>query len=583
MLRINTLKRLTGTSLDGLNRTVFLTVVDAFFASAPYGFLYYILLDMLSDTPNLQHQFMLVLGCAGMMIVRVYLVRIIHLDISLIGFDAGKKIRQQLGEHLRKMPMGFFQRTDFGSVNNTLLKDIDMIERIFTHLYAPIIATTSVLCFFALGLLLKDWRMGVAMMSTLPLACLAYLLTRAYARKWQSHMQYLMHQLNDAVMEYMDGLKELKSYRMMGKAFSRLDDVLTATQQQSLKAEKAAVWPVYSFNVLVEAGLMVLLVALTWAWLEQTIALPEVLLFLIAAVRFFRPLLNMSMFLAELNYLDLAVNRVNDVLDQPTLQHGDSQPKLDDMTITFKGVNFSYPGAQQPLFENLDLSIPSNKVTALVGPSGSGKSTIASLIARFWQLDSGEISVGTGTGKVDIANMPVEYWLQHLSIVFQSNYIFNDTLANNLRVAKADASDEELWRVIELAKLKNLVLDMDLGLDTEIGAGGMHLSGGEKQRLSIARALLKDAPFVILDEATASLDPENERDIQIAMQALVQEKTVLVIAHKLTTIQYADHILVLDKGKIIEQGEHCQLLNNQSLYSELWNLQQQAQSWHLAV
>ena len=168
MLRINTLKRLTGTSLDGLNRTVFLTVVDAFFASAPYGFLYYILLDMLSDTPNLQHQFMLVLGCAGMMIVRVYLVRIIHLDISLIGFDAGKKIRQQLGEHLRKMPMGFFQRTDIGSVNNTLLKDIDMIERIFTHLYAPIIATTSVLCFFALGLLLKDWRMGVAMMSTLP-------------------------------------------------------------------------------------------------------------------------------------------------------------------------------------------------------------------------------------------------------------------------------------------------------------------------------------------------------------------------------------------------------------------------------
>ncbi|KZX70662.1 sulfate ABC transporter permease [Vibrio sp. HI00D65] len=580
MLRINTLKRLTGTSLKGLNRTVFLTVLDAFFASAPYGFLYYILLDMLADKPDIQHQFLLVIGCAVMMIIRALLARVIHVNISLIGFDAGRQIRQRLGDHLRKMPMGFFQRSDFGSVNNTLLKDIDMIERIFTHLYAPIIATGSVLCFFALGLIAKDWRMGLAMMSTLPLACFAYLLTRAYARKWQSHMQHLMHQLNDAVMEYMNGLKELKSHSMMGKAFLRLNDVLTSTRNQALKAEKAAVWPVYSFNVLVESGLIVLLVVLTWAWLERTIALPEVLLFLIAAVRFFRPLLNMSMFLAELNYLDLAVNRVDEVLSLPTMPHGQGRPQISNMAINFNDVSFTYPGSKDPLFDSLNLTLPHNKVTALVGPSGSGKSTIASLIARFWQLDSGSISIGEQGSQVDIASMQVEHWLQHVSIVFQLNYIFNDTLANNLRVAKPGATDDELWRVIELAKLKNLVSEMEKGLDTEIGAGGVHLSGGEKQRLSIARALLKDAPLVILDEATASLDPENERDIQVAMQALVQNKTVLVIAHKLSTVQYADHVVVLDSGKIVEQGGHDTLLQNKLLYNELWNLQQQAQSWH---
>ena len=251
-----------------------------------------------------------------------------------------------------------------------------------------------------------------------------------------------------------------------------------------------------------------------------------------------------------------------------------------DPAITFNDVSFTYPGSKDPLFDSLNLTLPHNKVTALVGPSGSGKSTIASLIARFWQLDSGSISIGEQGSQVDIASMQVEHWLQHVSIVFQLNYIFNDTLANNLRVAKPGATDDELWRVIELAKLKNLVSEMEKGLDTEIGAGGVHLSGGEKQRLSIARALLKDAPLVILDEATASLDPENERDIQVAMQALVQNKTVLVIAHKLSTVQYADHIVVLDSGKIVEQGGHDTLLQNKLLYNELWNLQQQAQSWH---
>jgi ATP-binding cassette subfamily B protein len=288
----------------------------------------------------------------------------------------------------------------------------------------------------------------------------------------------------------------------------------------------------------------------------------------------------MSMFLAELNYLDLAVNRVDEVLSLPTMPHGQGRPQISNMAITFNDVSFTYPGSKDPLFDSLNLTLPHNKVTALVGPSGSGKSTIASLIARFWQLDSGSISIGEQGSQVDIASMQVEHWLQHVSIVFQLNYIFNDTLANNLRVAKPGATDDELWRVIELAKLKNLVSEMEKGLDTEIGAGGVHLSGGEKQRLSIARALLKDAPLVILDEATASLDPENERDIQVAMQALVQNKTVLVIAHKLSTVQYADHIVVLDSGKIVEQGGHDTLLQNKLLYNELWNLQQQAQSWH---
>ncbi|NRN29674.1 ABC transporter ATP-binding protein [Photorhabdus heterorhabditis subsp. aluminescens] len=560
---------------------VALSILDAFLASAPYAFLYYIVLDMLSDMPDMMYQFKLVGGCAALMLVRVLLARTLYFNIALIGFDAGRTLRKNLGEHLRRMPMGFFQRTDMNSVNNTLLKDIDMIEHIFTHLYAPIIATASVLCFFSIGLLLKDWRMALAMLSTLPLAVCAYLLMRQYARRWQSWMQQLLFKLNDALMEYIDGLKVLKSYRMLGQAFGRLNNVLTTTHQQSLTAEKAGVWPIYSFNLLVECGFIVLLIALTWGWLGHTLSLAEVLVFLIAAVRFFRPLLNMSMFLAELNYFSLATERVKKVFELPELSQGNTRPQLNNMTLELDNVYFAYPDKPE-IFRGINLIIEANKVTALVGASGSGKSTLAALIARFWQLSAGSIWVGSGNQKVDIASMEVEYWQQYISVVFQSNYMLNDTIGNNLRIACPDASDEELLSVCCLARLDSLLNKLPDGLNTKIGADGIHLSGGELQRLSIARALLKNAPLVILDEATASLDPENERDIQLAMQSLVANKTVLVIAHKLSSIEYADKIVVMNNGEIAEQGQHQQLLANRGLYHDLWTLQQSAQNWRLA-
>ncbi|MGF1911375.1 ABC transporter ATP-binding protein/permease [Vibrio kasasachensis] len=580
MLPIQTLKRLTGGRVKGLASITFLTVVDAFLASAPFGFVYYILLDMLSSTPSLNYQLFLCLVCVAMIVFRAMLARAIHVNINLIGFNAGRTVRERLGEHLRQMPMGFFQKSDFGGVNNTLLKDVDRVEHIFTHLYAPIIATASVLVFFAVGLTLKDWRMGAAMLSTLPLALLAYVLTSAYARKWQSYMQRLMYNLNDTLLEYMDGIKELKAHSITGKMFKRLDGILEETRQKSMPAERAAAWPVYSFNLLVECGFLVVLVTLTFFWLEQSITLAEVLLFLIAAMRFFRPLLNMSMFMAELNYMKLAVNRIEDLMSRPVMESGGERPQLTDLTISFDKVCFNYePSAV--LFQSLDLTIPQGKVTALVGSSGSGKSTIASLVARFWNIESGNIWLGQGANKINLASLEVEHWLKYVSVVFQSSYLFSDTIANNLRVAAPNASDDELWQALDKAKLKTRVEAMEDSLQTLVGAQGVHLSGGEKQRLTIARALLKNAPVVILDEATASLDPENERDIQLAMQTLIEGKTVLVIAHKLSTVQFADNVVVLEQGKIVEQGNHQQLLRLEGIYYELWQLQQQAQSWRL--
>ncbi|MCG3469124.1 ABC transporter ATP-binding protein/permease [Xenorhabdus bovienii] len=578
MNKFSVLTALIGVPLKGLKSMVCVAIADAFLTSAPYAFLYYIILDMLSAQPDIHYQFMLAAACAVLMLIRVLLVRILYFNVSLIGFNAGASLRKHLGEHLRRLPMGFFYRSEMSSVNNTLLKDIDMVERIFTHLYAPMIATVSVLCFFAFGLLLKDWRMALAMLSTLPLAVCAYFLTRRYARRWQTRVQSWMFRLNDGLMEYIDGLKELKAYQMVGGAFQRLNQVLDTTYKKSLTAEKAGVWPIYSFNLLVECGFIVLLVALTWGWLGHSLSLAEVLVFLIAAVRFFRPLLNMSMFLAELNYFGLAVERIQKVFEIPELSQGNLRPDITAMRIRLENIGFAYPD-QPALFNNLNLLIEENKITALVGPSGSGKSTLASLIARFWDIEQGNIWVGEQHNPINLAEMDAEYWQRFLSVVFQKNYMLNDTIANNLKIARPDATEEQLLSVCRSAQLLPLLNKLPEGLDTYIGAGGVHLSGGELQRLSIARALIKDAPLVILDEATASLDPENEREIQLAMQSLIQRKTVLVIAHKLSSIQYADKIVVMDQGDIVEEGTHSELIDRQGLYNELWQLQQQTQSW----
>lgn len=572
------LMKQVGNALSGLRKMVLLTVLDAFLASVPYALLFYILLDMLSGAPDLRWQFTLAAGCLLLMLVRVALARVLNFNLSLMGFRAGYQLRKSLGEHLRRLPMGFFYRTDMSSVNNTLLKDIDMSEKIFTHLYAPFIASVSVVCFFALGLLFKDWRMGLAMLSTLPLAVAAFLLTRRYARRWTAQMQALMFRLNDALMEYIDGIKELKASRMTGQAFGRLDKVLETTWRQSLTAEKASAWPVYSFNLLVECGFIVLLAAVSWAWLGQTLPMAEVLMFLIAAVRFFRPLLNISMFLAELNYFGLAAGRIAKVFDLPVLPQGNEMRDPDRLRIRLENVSFAYP-EKPALFERLNLTIEAQQVTALVGPSGSGKSTLASLIARFWALEGGTIWVGSDSQRIDTAKMDASHWQSYISVVFQQSYVLNDTIANNLRVAKPDADSQALRRVCEAARLLPLIDSLPDGMDTLVGAGGVHLSGGELQRLSIARALLKDAPLIILDEASASLDPENERDIQLAMQSLTAGKTVLVIAHKLSSVRYADRIVVMDDGRIVEQGDHQQLMAADGLYAEMWGLQQQAMSW----
>ena len=296
-------------------------------------------------------------------------------------------------------------------------------------------------------------------------------------------------------------------------------------------------------------------------------------MFLVIGYKFFEPLINFGVFISEMRYMNIAAGRITDVMDTPPLKEPDAPQHPKTFDIEFHNISFGYTHTR--VLKNVTAQFPENSITALVGPSGSGKTTITSLIPRFWDVDEGSITIGG----IDIRQIPTEALNALISVVFQDVYLFQDSIFNNIRVGKKNASKEEVIRAAKTAQCHEFIRQMENGYDTIVGEGGSTLSGGEKQRISIARALLKDAPIVLLDEATASLDPENELLIQKGIGEMVKSKTLIVIAHRLKTIARADQILVIDQGTVAEKGTHEALLANDQLYARLWNEQQKAGGW----
>jgi ATP-binding cassette subfamily B protein len=300
-------------------------------------------------------------------------------------------------------------------------------------------------------------------------------------------------------------------------------------------------------------------------------------MFLVVTLRFYHPLQQVGLFLAELRYFRMSFDRIQAVLDEPTLPEPSNDPHLDRFDIEFRNVSFRYE--KELVLDHISFHIPERSVTALVGPSGSGKTTIANLIARFWDVNEGEVRIGG----CNIKALRTDRLLSYISMVFQDVYLFHDTVLNNIRIGRPHATIEEVMAAARAAQCHEFIKRRPQGYDTIVGEGGSTLSGGEKQRLSIARAILKNAPIVLLDEATASLDPENEALIQRGFQALVRAKTLVVIAHRLSTIRHADQILVIDKGRIVERGRHEELLAVNGLYAKLWREQERAHGWKVAA
>ncbi|WP_339176933.1 ABC transporter ATP-binding protein [Paenibacillus sp. FSL R5-0701] len=484
--------------------------------------------------------------------------------------------RLKLAEHIRHLSLGFFGKRDPGDLTNLILSDYGQVEHTISHNLSQLISAIVLPVLAFGGLLLVDWRMAVAMFIAVPLGvALLWLTDSIQARLSENHVR-AKNEAASRLQEYLSGIREIKAHNMGGKRFERLRRSFDELKSASIRLEGIMGPMIMGAMLLARSGMTWMILVGSYLLAGGELSLPVFLLFLLVGTKVFEPLTVVLMSYGEMRYSAYSARRIMDVQQEvPMAGKGDVQP---NQAISFDQVTFGYDD-QQPVLKDLSFTIEPHTIAALVGPSGSGKSTVTRLIARFWDVQQGTIRIG---GR-PVDQMDPEKLLQDISVVFQDVYLFQDTIGNNIRVGKKGATQFEIEEAARRACCHAFISSLPQGYDTLVGEGGSTLSGGEKQRISIARALLKNASIVLLDEATASLDPENEAAVQQAINELVADKTVILIAHRLKTIQNADQIIVLDQGQLVEQGTHAQLLGYSGIYARLWQLQQDAEGWQVKV
>ena len=481
--------------------------------------------------------------------------------------------RIALAEHLRKLSLGFLSRRDPGDLSSMIITDFTMAETGISHHLPQLMGALVMPVLAFLSLLWINWRMSVAMFIALPVAILILWLSTKLQQRLSSKQIEAKINAGNRMEEYLQGIRVMKAYNLLGDRFVRLRKAFSDLRKACIRQE-ALLGPFIMLSItIVRAGLTLMILCGTYLLIGGELLLTTFVLFLVVGSRVFDPLTSALTNFAEFRYFSIAGGRILNLMKEPEMKGDRPAPNGGD--IEFHNVSFSYQ--DKKVLHHLNLTLKQGSLTALVGPSGSGKSTLMKLCARFYDPGEGTVSMG---GQ-DLSTLEPESLMKNISMVFQDVYLFQDTIRNNIRFGKNDATDEEIIEAAKKAQCHEFITKLSKGYDTMIGEGGCTLSGGEKQRLSIARAILKDAPIVLLDEATASLDPENEVEVQRAINTLIAGRTVIVIAHRLKTICNADTIVVLDEGRIVEKGRHEDLLNNHGLYAHLWDIQTQIAGWKL--
>lgn len=515
----------------------------------------------------------------GIMLVSTVLNVWITLKITMLQTEAGyhtcAQKRIEIAEHMRYLPMGYFNQNSLGKITsvttNTLEGLSDVATRVVMMTVQGFLTTglITVLVFF------YDWRVGLVLLVGLVLFLLPNTLMRWQVGKVSDDKYQADMNLVAVVLEYSQGIAEVKNYNLVNRSAKKLSKAIEGKSQLDTKMTLVTS-PYIALQGMVTklTGLFMGLFSI-YFYLNGSMELLVTIMMIVSGFMIYENLDGVGSFSSLLRIVDLSVDMVNQVLAiQPMDISGqDIEPK--SSRIELRDVSFSY--GNKKIINQVSLIISEKTTTALVGPSGSGKTTLCNLIARFWDVDQGSISLDGH----DVRDYSYDSLIRNFSFVFQSVYLFEDTIANNIRFGNPEASQEEVIEAAKKAACHDFILSLPDGYNTKIGEGGASLSGGERQRISIARAIIKDAPIIILDEATANVDPENEEALMQAIQALTRNKTIIMIAHRLKTVEHADQILVLDQGRIVEQGKHQDLLAKQGIYSKFIQERKTAASWRI--
>ena len=483
--------------------------------------------------------------------------------------------RIHIGDRLRYIPMGYFNDNSLGNITAVVTTTLSDVENNAARCLVSVIGgflNTLGLC---LGLTVADWRLGLLAIAGI----LAYLgvteLSQRAMLKTGPARQHAQMNLVEAVLEYIQGMSVVKSYGLDKDSGQAVQRTVDESCDKALSLEKSVVPWMGLRQVVVRVFSVAIAVCALAFYSGGTLSLARCLLMLVASFMLYAELESAGNMADNLQMLGASMDKANSIDDTPVMDIDGAELTPADTSVEFQDVSFAY--GDRTILDHVSLTVPSGSITAVVGPSGGGKTTLCNLIARFWDVQSGKITVGG----YDVREYKLDSLMKNISMVFQSVYLFNDTVENNIKFGRPDATHEQVVAAARAACCHDFIMALPDGYDTVLGEGGGSLSGGEKQRISIARAMLKDAPIVILDEATASVDPENEAELQVAISALTRGKTLIMIAHRLNTVRNADQILVLSGGHIVQRGTHQELMAQGGLYADFVGVRQEALRWKL--
>ena len=496
-----------------------------------------------------------------------------HATYGLV-YNEVKSTRLSLAERLRKLPLGYFGKRDLADLTETLMGDVNRMEHVWSHvlgyLYGAYISTAII----AVCLLVYDWRLTIACLWGVPVAFSLLFGTRKISARASERTKKAAVRVSDGIQEALENVREIRATNQEARYLAGLNQKIDDHEKVTIQGELGTGIFVNAASVIMRLGVATTILAGASLILSGQIDFMLLFLFLLVITRVYAPFDQSLALIAELFVSQVSADRMNEIYDTSTAEGAEVfQPKGHD--IVFDHVGFAYD--KKKVLDGVNFTAREGEVTALVGPSGSGKSTCARLAARLWDVTEGTIRVGG----VDISTVDPEALLTDYSMVFQDVVLFDDTVMENIRLGKRGATDQEVRAAAEAANCGEFIRRLPQGYDTPIGENGAKLSGGERQRISIARALLKNAPIVLLDEATASLDVENETKVQGALSRLLAGKTVLVIAHRMRTVAGADHIVVLENGRVAEQGTPAELMEKGGLYRRMVELQSHSAQWQL--